>query len=308
MGATGWALVSAFCGALGVVLQQRGAMEAPPAGSGRGFVRSVVRNPVWLAGAAAQAACWATQGIALSKGRLALVQPIVSLQIVLALPLGIVITHQVVRRRDWLGAALVTIGILAFVVVSNPAPGRSNAPAGVWLAATAAVAAIVVVAAVAGARSHPATKAALFGTAAGVLFGLQAAVMNSFVTVVPDGLHAILSSWSTYGLIATALGAFYFMQAALQVGALAPAIATSNAAEPDHERHPRSRRLPRAAGPHDGRQDRLRHLGDPAARGDRGSLARRGSAARRDEAAGDGSRLKRPAPARGGRRHIHSST
>ena len=232
MGAGGWALVSACCGALGIVLQQRGAMEAPPAGSGGGFVRSVVRNPVWLAGAAAQTACWASQGIALSKGRLVLVQPIVSLQIVLALPLGIVITHQVVRRRDWLGAALVTIGIVAFVLVSNPAPGRSDAPAGVWLATIGAVATLVVVAALVGARSRPVTKAALFGTAAGVLFGLQAAVMNSFVEVVPDGLHAILTSWSTYGLIATALAAFYFMQAALQVGALAPAIATSNAASP----------------------------------------------------------------------------
>ena len=59
-----------------------------------------------------------------------------------------------------------------------------------------------------------------------------AAVMNVFVDVAPNGIDAILSSWSTYALIVSALGGFYFLQTALQVGVLAPAIAGSNAACP----------------------------------------------------------------------------
>jgi drug/metabolite transporter (DMT)-like permease len=231
MGATGWALVSAFFGGLGVVLQQKGAMAAPPAGSG-GFVEAIVRKPVWLAGGACQFGCWICQGVALTKGPLSLVQPIIALQIVIALPLGVAITNQHVARREWLGAVCVVAGVTVFVATANPASGRSSAPPGVWLGASGLIAALTVVAAIIGSRAQPATKAALFGTAAGMLFGFQAAVMNVFVDVAPNGIDAILSSWSTYALIVSALGGFYFLQTALQVGVLAPAIATSNAACP----------------------------------------------------------------------------
>jgi drug/metabolite transporter (DMT)-like permease len=231
VGATGWALLSAFFGGLGVVLQQKGAMEAPAAASG-GFVAAIVRKPVWLAGGACQLGCWVCQGIALTKGPLSLVQPLIALQIVIALPLGVAITDQRVGRREWLGAVFVVVGITVFVGATNSASGRSSAPASVWLVVSAVIAALTAVAAIVGSRRRPATKAALFGAAAGVLFGFQAAVMNVFVGVVPDGIHAILSSWSTYALIVSALGGFYFLQTALQVGVLAPAIATSNAACP----------------------------------------------------------------------------
>jgi drug/metabolite transporter (DMT)-like permease len=218
MGAIGWAFVSAFFGGLGIVLQQRGTLEAPPAGSA-GFVTSILRKPAWLAGAACQFGCWAAQGAALARGPLSEVQPVISLQIVVALPLGIVITHQRVGRRDYLGAGLVVLGVAVFVAATNPEAGRSTAPAGVWLAATAVIAALT-------------ARAAFFGTAAGVLFGYQAAAMNVFVGVVPDGVGAILRSASTYELIASALGGFYLLQTALQAGVLAPAVATSNAASP----------------------------------------------------------------------------
>ena len=231
MGATGWALLSAFFAGLGVVLQQKGTMEAPDAGSA-GFVSAILHKPVWLAGGACQLGCWVCQGIALTKGPLSLVQPIISLQIVIALPLGVAITGQRVGRREWVGAALVVLGITVFVAATNPASGRSAAPANVWLVAGGVVAALTALAAIVGSRSRPAMRAAFFGAAAGILFGFQAAVMNTFVDVVPDGVSAILSSWSTYALVISALGGFYFLQSALQVGVLAPAIAASNAACP----------------------------------------------------------------------------
>jgi len=231
VGAVGWSAVSAFLGGLGIVLQQKGALAAPPAHS-RGFVAGLVRNPVWLAGAACQFGCWASQGIALSRGPLSLVQPIVALQIVIALPLGVAITSQRVGRREWTGAALVAIGVTVFVSTTHASSGRSTAPTGVWLAATAAIAVAVAAAAIVGARMRPSAKAAFYGAAAGVLFGFQAAAMNTFVGVVPGGIGAILSSWSTYALILSALGGFYLMQTSLQVGVLAPAIAASNAACP----------------------------------------------------------------------------
>src|SRR6516165_11804875 len=93
MGVAGWAFVSAEIFALGTVLQQKGAMEAPPANTG-GFIGSLFSKPVWLAGGVCQVLGFVTQAIALDKGKLFFVQPIISLQVVIALPLGILITSQ----------------------------------------------------------------------------------------------------------------------------------------------------------------------------------------------------------------------
>ena len=86
--------------------------------------------------------------------------------------------------------------------------------------------------AILGVHRRPAARAAFFGTAAGILFGFQAAVTKVFTQVVPDGLGAILHNWSTYALIVSALVGFYFAQVSLQAGVLAPAVATTNVANP----------------------------------------------------------------------------
>ena len=84
------------------------------------------------------------------------------------------------------------------------------------------------------ARRQPsrASDLALFGTTAGILFGFEAAAMKTFDTAISHGFTALLTSWSSYALLFSAVGGFYFMQVALQAGALAPAIASSNAANP----------------------------------------------------------------------------
>lgn len=231
MGAGGWAVAAALCFSLGIVLQQKGALEAPPATSS-GFLRSILSKPVWLAGAACQVGGWVSQGVALDRGQLFLVQPLISLQVVFALPLGVWITNQRVGRREWLGAGAVVAGLALFLGVSDPAAGRTGAPVSVWAAATVVVAAGAGGLALLGRRVRPSARAAVYGTAGGVLFGYQAAVMKVFVDVVPDGLGAMATSWSSYALLASALGGFYLVQISLQAGALAPAIASTNVANP----------------------------------------------------------------------------
>jgi drug/metabolite transporter (DMT)-like permease len=231
MGAVGWAFIAAAIFALGTVLQQKGAMEAPPANTG-GFLGALVSKPVWLAGGACQVLGFVTQAIALDKGKLFLVQPIISLQVVFALPLGVWITSQRVGRREWLGAVAVIAALGVFLGVSNPEAGRVTVPTGVWIAAVVVVIALVAAIALFGWHRPAAQKAALFGTTAGILFGFEAAAMKTFDTAISQGFTAVLTSWSSYALLFSAAGGFYFMQVSLQAGALAPAIASSNAANP----------------------------------------------------------------------------
>jgi drug/metabolite transporter (DMT)-like permease len=230
-GAGSLALLAAVLFAVGVVCQQRGALAAPSALS-TAFLRAVVTNRIWLAGAAAQAIGWIAQAPALDRGPLLVVQSIISLQVVFALPLGIALTGQHVSRREWAGAGAAVVGLAAFLAVSNPAASRTDVPAGTWLLTGLVVAGGAGLLAVVGYRLDPRGKASLFGTAAGIMFGFQAAVTKLFVDVVPHGFHAILTNWSTYALLASAVVGFYLVQISLQAGVLAPAIATYNVANP----------------------------------------------------------------------------
>ena len=67
------------------------------------------------------------------------------------------------------------------------------------------------------------------GSAAGVAFGLQAAVTKVFVTLVGQGIVTIVTSWTAYALIGSAVVGFVLQQSALKTGVLAPAMASSNA-------------------------------------------------------------------------------
>jgi hypothetical protein len=69
----------------------------------------------------------------------------------------------------------------------------------------------------------------LLGSAAGVLFALQAAVTKVFMTQLGHGVTAVLGNWTTYSLIVSAIAGFVIQQSALRTEVLAPALASSNA-------------------------------------------------------------------------------
>jgi drug/metabolite transporter (DMT)-like permease len=157
------------------------------------------------------------------------VQSLTTLSLVLALPLGVRLTDQHVGRRELLGAAGVIAGIVLFLAAGTPAGGTSNPSAAAWW--SAGLVAVVIVGAVAalGRTRHGAPRAALFGAAAGVGFALQAAVTKVFVGELGNGVAALLTTWSTYVLIVSALVGFVLQQSALKTGVLASAMAASNA-------------------------------------------------------------------------------
>jgi drug/metabolite transporter (DMT)-like permease len=223
------ALLAAFGFGLGAVLQQKGTLEAPAGENDPRFLAQILRRPVWLAGAGCMAVGWVVQAIALGRGPLIVVQSLTALSMVIALPLGIRITSQQVSRRVWMGALAVVAGIILFLSAGVPKAGTSQPSASVWW--TAGFCALVAVLALAGVgrRHRGAARALLFGSAAGIDFGLQASVTKVFVKLVGLGLGTLLSSWTTYVLIVSALAGFALQQSALKTGVLAPALASSNA-------------------------------------------------------------------------------
>ena len=222
------ALLAAFAFALGNVLQQKGTLETPSGGDDPRFVQ-ILRRPVWLAGGGLQMCGWVLQAVALDTGSLIVVQSLTTMSLVIALPLGARLTGQEVGRRVWLGAAAMVVGIVLFLSVGSPTGGTTTPAASAWWSAGVTAIVLIVVLGRTGRRRLGATGALLLGSAAGVAFALQASVTKVFVTVVGQGLEAVLTSWTIYVLIASALVGFVLQQSALKTGVLAPAMASSNA-------------------------------------------------------------------------------
>jgi drug/metabolite transporter (DMT)-like permease len=222
------ALVGAVLFALGTVLQQKGAMEESGAEDlEAGSLLRLLRKPVWLLGVGIDGLGYACQAAALGVGTIVVVQPLLVLSVVFALPLGARLTGQRVGRREVVGALVVVVGLAAFTLVSNPEGGKDDATDRAWIigAAITGGVALALVLASRGERS-PGVRAALLGTASGVLFGLIAALTKATVDRLDDGIIAVLADWHLYGLIGASVIAFALMQGALATGALAPALST----------------------------------------------------------------------------------
>ena len=226
------ALVAAMLFAFGSVFQQKAGLEGGTEGSSSGLLLRMARRPVWLAGIAADALGFVAQAAALTIGRLAVVQPLLVSSVVFALPLGAKFTGQRVRRIDVGAAVLVTGALVVFLTVADPSGGRDDAPVGEWLLAGGVIAVVVAPMVIVARGLSPARKAAVLGTAAGILFGLSAALTKAVTDLLDDGVLELFTNWHLYALVAVGYVSLTLNQLALSTGSLAPAVATSMAFDP----------------------------------------------------------------------------
>jgi drug/metabolite transporter (DMT)-like permease len=227
------ALAAALVFSLANVLQQEVASTASEEEARRpGFLLQLARRPRWLAGIAADALGFALQAAALAVGRLVVVQPLLATTVVFSLPLGAKLGGRRVVRRDMVAALAVTAGLAIFLVVADPSGGREDATAAAWIVSFG-VAAVVCAALTLAARGRPpARRAGLVGAAAGILFGLTAALTKATVERLDDGLLEVLTDWHLYALLVVGYAATSLAQTAFQTGVLAPAVATQMCLDP----------------------------------------------------------------------------
>jgi drug/metabolite transporter (DMT)-like permease len=223
------ALLSAFSFALGTVLQQKGTLQTTAGEGDPRFLAEIIRKPVWLLGGSLQVCGWVFQALALDRGSFVIVQSLCALSLVIALPLGVRLTGQVVGRRSILGAFLTLFGIILFVAVGQPQSGTSLPTSSAWLRSGLVITALMLLLAWLASRRRGPASAAMFAASAGFGFAFQAAVTKLFMNQIGYGLAALLTTWTTYALILSALAGFALQQSALKTGYLAPAMAASNA-------------------------------------------------------------------------------
>jgi drug/metabolite transporter (DMT)-like permease len=227
------ALMAAFLFAVAATLQQKGALNLDGVSLGKPeSLVQLVGQRMWLFGTAALLVGYALQAAALDRGRLAIIQPLLVTTIVFALPLGWWLTNQHVGRREVVGAAVIVIGLAAFVIYGDPAGGKDNAPNDEWAIAITVLCAICAVLLLLGRHGTPTTTAAVYGTVAGILFGLSAALTKPTVELLHEGVGDMLSHWQCYALAIAGILGFILQQVSLGTGRLAPSVATVSVANP----------------------------------------------------------------------------
>jgi drug/metabolite transporter (DMT)-like permease len=229
------ALIAALLFALAAALQQRGALELGSISLARpASLLRLVSQTMWLVGTLSLFAGYVFQAAALDRGRLSIIQPLLVTTVVFALPLGYFLTGQHVGRREITGAAVILVGLALFTYFADPAGGNDNAPGREWAVAIAALVAVSAVLLVFGGRDDASatTRAAVYGTVAGILFGLSAALTKPTVEYLHEGVDVMLSHWESYALAIAGVLGFVLQQVSLGIGKLAPSVATVSVANP----------------------------------------------------------------------------
>lgn len=230
------AALSAVFFALAAALQQRGQFSLARSGKAVKGAAQLVRLltvPVWLLGTLVLFAGYGTQGAALDRGKLVVVQPLLVTTIVWALPLGHWLTHQSVVRRQVLGAFVVVVGLALFILVGDPDTGVDNASGQEYVIATLAISAVVVVLLMwLRSQSAPALRAAVLGVCAGLYFGLSATFSKPVINDLHVSVGQAAGDWRTWALLGFGFLAFLIQQMSLATGQLAPAMAAVSVSNP----------------------------------------------------------------------------
>lgn len=227
------ALTAALLFALAAALQQKGALNL--AGVSLAHPMSLVRlvgQRMWLIGTIVLFVGYVLQAAALDRGRLAVIQPLLVTTIVFALPLGWLLTNQHVGRREVGGAAVIVLGLAMFALYGDPAGGKENAPNDEWALAIGVLGIVCGALLFVGRGGTPTKVAAVYGTVAGILFGLSAALTKPTVDLLHEGVGIMLSHWQSYALAVAGVLGFVLQQVSLGTGRLAPSVATVSVANP----------------------------------------------------------------------------
>jgi drug/metabolite transporter (DMT)-like permease len=227
------ALASALCVAIGDVMQQRATHgivdQSLPV---RQQFARLLRNRRWVVGVLILLVSIALQAAALNRGSVLLVQALLVLSLLFAIPFSAKLEQRSVTSREWIWAIVLTAAVTVIVTVGNPQAGRSNASLQTWAAVVAVLGPLLVGCLVAARIWGGALAAVLFAFVSGTLWGIFAVLTKGAVHRLAEGGWAVFRSPELYAWVLVALGGFLWEQSAFRAGALTASMPTLQVSQP----------------------------------------------------------------------------
>jgi drug/metabolite transporter (DMT)-like permease len=216
------ALAAAVLYGAGAAVEQRQAAAAPQSSAGRPrLLLLLARQPLWLAGIAAQIGGFAAHAVALRSGPLATVQMLVAAELVVAVVIVRVWSGRPLSRKSWAAALTVVAAVAAFLALTSSGQGHAAGPPDYRRAAAlgaAVTGAGALAAAAAGLRAAGRRRAVLLAVAAGLADSCSAVVTMAFAHAAGHGLAALATSWTGYAVVVCGAGNVLLTQTAYQAG------------------------------------------------------------------------------------------
>jgi drug/metabolite transporter (DMT)-like permease len=241
------ALLAAFLFATSATFQQRASRQVAAADAHRAvrhgsitrylpvllLVRRLLGQPLWLIGWATNLLGFLTQALALHIGSVALVQPLLTTQLLFTLPLVALWTHRRPLVRDWLSVASMCAGVVVFLSVRGAAPTDGAAQREEVLLALGVSVIAVLLTLVAAQGRGPTAQAAIVGIGAGICFAVSAVLIKLTTTdLVERGVAATAVDWPGYALAASTAVGLLLGQQAYAAGSLPVAVAAMSVTNP----------------------------------------------------------------------------
>lgn len=197
------------------------------------FARHSLTSRRWILGTALLATGFGFHALALHEGPLTLVQPILIVGVLFALPASRHVGGPPLRATDLRWAGLLVAALAVFLITATPSHqgthGIDSGPA----VATVGLGAIGIVTCVVLARRRPQEQTALLlGVAAGIALAGSAALIKASTDVLVRGVIPLLTSWDLYALIAVGAGALLLSQLAYRAGPMIASLPAVNTANP----------------------------------------------------------------------------
>ena len=172
------------------------------------------------------------QFLALRRGSLVLVEPLLVLSLVFALPVAAWLDHQRVSVSGWASIGAIVAGVALFLGVAHPGLGHPDASGLAWTILSMAIVVGCGAASWAhGVRPHR-RAAVLLAAGSGIAFGYVAALTERTGHLLDAGVVHTLATWVPYALVAGAIVSLLFAQSAFHAGALRLSLPTLIVAQP----------------------------------------------------------------------------
>lgn len=219
----------------------------PGDGAGTGFVRGLLRQPVWLVSTVGSVVGFALQGVALATGPIALVQPVLVTGVLFAAATGFVLKRRDRLRRGHgidsprsdidgrfvLGLLATAGGLAAFLAVARPTPGHGLLTFGQVLPLGVGLAVVVFGCVSLALRTSGTARSLALALASGIDYGVTAAIAKVTISQLQDGPIAVLTHWSLWVLMVIGPLGFLLNQHAFREGQLvSPVVAVITVTDP----------------------------------------------------------------------------
>ncbi|WP_132992188.1 DMT family transporter [Gordonia zhaorongruii] len=215
------ATAAALLIAVGTVLRQRA--SGPRGGIGAG----------WSLGAAIAFTGFFLQATSLGLGSILLVQPLVILAVLFALPLEAWADHRHPRPSEWAWGALLVVCVVVFLLIARPTT-TDRRPEVVTTGITVGVvtAGLIGLVVVAERCRNDHHRALFYGLASGALFGVSAVLIKTVAWRIMDDTFSVFLHYEIYLLIPILILAVVAQQRGFGSGDLQTSFPAMNVMEP----------------------------------------------------------------------------